>query len=165
MKTTGISYYHDIYHLPMLYWDLLNKTGDLTYLLKDRENGKFPKRAKAKDDKSEGENRLEAEVIYNRIYKQYIDVFGLGKKQEEWIELKKQEANFVTKSYEKGGKHFINFARLKELEAKELLESMEGGNLNKTNAMLSKYYGTIIKPAEVSVYDYIGLINEMNSNG
>ena len=144
-----LPYYHDIYHCPMLVWDLINKTENLDLLLKD-ENIPFPK-------------RIDKRIVWQRIYRQYIDVFGLSKLQEQWFELKKQEADFIVKSHEKNGKHNINFARLKELEAKELLNSIEVSELTKINSILVKHYGFHISPATTSIYDYVGLINGMNN--
>lgn len=140
-----MNYYHRINVLPMVRFDLINRTGDLTLLLK------APHLKQPKD--------IELEVVWNRIYTEFLDTFKLNYNFQYWKKLKKQHAQLVVESYD--NKSLATFAEIKKREAFDFIEQLQGGNLSETQIKLENYYKKPLNPSTETVLSWFTLLNEI----
>lgn len=139
-----MKYYTSITNLPIYNFDVLCKTGDFNYLLKD------------------GSDKLPADLdevkLWSDIYNEFLEEFGLSKNFKKYLKLRAKATRLYKEALVDGKTHKITFAKLADLQAVDAIKSVEGGDLSKTSAALSKYYGFRINPMEVTVKEYYSYV-------
>jgi len=145
-----MNYYHRISTLPMLRFHLINKTGDLTLLLKS------PDLLLPKD--------IEFEVVWNRIYTEFLDYFKLHENLLYWKFLKKKYANLAVEAMNDDKKYLKTFAEVIKKEADDLINMLEGGDIATMQTALEKHHGRKFDPMEETVVTWFKAINKMNKN-
>jgi len=139
-----MNYYNSITELPIYNFDVLCKTGDFTYLLKDG-NDKLP-------------TELDEVKLWSDIYNEFLDTFGLSDNFKKYLKYRHKATQLYKEAYVDGKKHKITFAKLADLKAIDAIKESNEGDLSRTSASLSKFYGFRINPLEISVKEYYSYV-------
>lgn len=145
------NYYTSITDLPIYNFDVMCKTGDVSYLLKD-----------GKDEFPEYLDEIE---LWSNIYNEFLDTFGLSDNFKKYLKLRAKATKLYKEALVDGKTHKITFAKLADLQAIDAVKETSEGDLSRTSASLSKYYGFRINPMEVSVKEYYSYIYQAQENG
>ena len=138
-----MKYYDSINNLPMYNFDVINNTGDFSYLLIEKVN-------------------INLENVWAKIYNEYIEEFGIPENYKTYIFLQIEALNIYQKAYSENKKHLLTLAEVKDKESITYLS--ENVKLSETSAILSKYMGYRINPAEISVKEFMSYI-KLAENG
>ena len=141
--------YSSIDDLPVFIFNKINKTGDLNLLKK----GSLKK-----------VNQKQLEQTWAKIYNEFIKEFGISDKFKEWIEKQKQVINHYCQAYVHGQKHELNFARIKEEEARLLLAEEEM-SFEEVFSSVSKFMGFRLPFKETTVREFYGYLKLMEKSG
>ena len=140
MKKSGYKYYKNINELPIFNFDVINRTHEYQYLMKDYEEAAPP--------------NINLERLWIKIYDEFLDRFGLSEKYEDWMRIKVEAVRLYREAYIDGQRHLRTLAKVKWLEADELMQGIEMENLSIVAARLSKYMGFGINIMTTSVSDF-----------
>lgn len=151
-----ITYYDSIMTLPIYNFDVLCKNNDpeIIGMYLAKQGHEFPK------DVDEVE-------LWSNIYNEFLEEYGLSDKFKKYLRLRIKATRLYNEALLEGKKHKITFAKLADLQALDAIKESNEGDLGKTSASLSKYYGFRINPMEISVkeyYDYIHQAQKENGN-
>lgn len=157
MKKLKISslpeHYDSIDTLPVLQWEKIHKKFDMIYLLVK------PKKLSEKQEK-------ELKKVWEKIFYEFIHVFGFSEKFNDIINQKLKLARLKNMRVITDDDSIQNLIRIEEIK----LESMQkinnkGGDMYKTKAIIEKYYGIHIPLAQCSVREFYSYLKEMKVNG
>ena len=137
--------YDSIENLPVYNFNKINETGDLKYLLKG--SLKVP--------------QTKLEKCWIKIYDEFLTEFGLSEKFSQWLEKQKQIVAHIYNAYVEGKRHEINFVRLKEMQAEELMKGDEQ-KIGEVAAMISEYMHFPIDIRTITVYQFYHYLNRIN---
>lgn len=138
--------YDSIHSLPIMIFNNVIKNNDPTLLV------------------IEGEFKpMELIVVWEKIYSEFIDEFGLSETYLHYIRIKKKWANEMYRVWVKGEKYRQAFAEIHLEESSKLQQSNED-TFTKDIALLSKHMGFRINPHEITVFEYYSYIKSIESN-
>jgi len=138
-----ISVYDSIDNMPVWNFEKINHTSDFSYLFKNR-----------KMFKSVSKNRLirnKLETIWAKLYDEFISEIGLSEEFKNYIEAQKQIVNHYYKAIVEGQRHELNFAKIKEIELEEKLNTLSNMQIDEMCIRVSKHIGYEINPHKISV--------------
>lgn len=163
------NYYDSIHNLPYFYWDMINKSSDNTKECKQCNSCKSDCKFKflMKEEISNGNKipkNVNLENVWGKIFNEHLDMFGKNEAFDEWIELKKEYVKLSTRAYLNDEGHLITLAEVKERQAEELLNSVVGGSLSETIAIVSKFMGRRVNPMTETVAEVYGCIQLMEKS-
>ncbi len=138
------NYYSSITDLPIYNFDVMCKTGDVSYLLKTGTD-EFP-------------DTVDEIALWSDIYNEFIDCFGLSDSFKKYMKLRQKATKLYKEALVDGKRHKITFAKLADLQAIDAIKESDTGDLSRTSATLSKYYGFRINPMEITVKEYYSYI-------
>ena len=141
------SYYDSIYNLPVYNFDVINKSHDYQQLMRDYERP--------------APSNVNLERLWNRIYDEYLAVYGLGEVYERYTRTRVEAARLSRKAYIEDQKHLRTIAAIKWQEAEDSLIDLDGAPLIEQAAQLSKFYGFRIDIMVVSVAEFKSYIENM----
>ena len=145
------NYYSSITNLPIYNFDVMCKTGDVTYLLKDGAD-EFPE-------------DLDEIALWSDIYNEFLEAFGLSENFKKYMRLRQKATRLYKEALVDGKTHKITFAKLADLQAIDAVKETSEGDLSRTSASLSKYYGFRINPMTITVKEYYSYIYQAQENG
>lgn len=141
--------YTSIYDLPILNFDKINQTGDLTWLLKERKN-------KLKVDKKHIET-------WSKIYDEYLNEFGVADIFKDYVMYMKEAIRLYNEAWNEGKRHCRTLAEIQVNKADELMKKSTSINLGELAGHMSKSFGQI-DVSKISVYQFYYNLKIM-SNG
>ena len=150
------SYYDSIYTLPEFYFDLINKTidpkGDCKICKSCKEECKF--KFLMINEATPPQN-VNLERLWSKIYDQFLEVFGLNQKFEDWMRYKREEVRLYVRVYLHGEKHLKTLAEIRKRQAEELMIQLNGGSDKaEVYAAMSKFMGYPANPMKMSVFEF-----------
>ena len=105
----------------------------------------------------------ELEKAWIEIFDEYLEAFGLGE-YEQYLKLQQEATRLYFKAYCQGQMHLVTIAELKQREAELVISSNDSLSLEKAAAVVSKFMGFRVNPAEVSVKEFYTYL-QLSSNG
>tara|TARA_R110000803_G_scaffold98237_2_gene166392 strand:+ start:128 stop:565 length:438 start_codon:yes stop_codon:yes gene_type:complete len=144
-----MNYYNSITELPIYNFDVMCKTGDVSYLLKDGKDS-FPE-------------DIDEIALWSDLYNEFLETFGLSDKFKKYLKLRAKATKLYKEALVDGHTHKITFAKLADMEAIDAIQEVDGGDLSKTSASLSKFYGFRINPMEISVKEYYSYVYQADN--
>ena len=133
--------YDSIHSISIHLFDKIDKSGDFKLLIKPGKRYKG-----------------DLEKVWEKIYDEYLNEFGISNKYKDYINLKIAQAELITDHRVNGNKVSKTLAKVKEQEAKTLMESVGESSLSDMAAKLSKNMGFMVDPHTVSVYMFISYL-------
>lgn len=138
-----LNYYRGIDELPIYNWFKINQTNDLTYLLKEKHEV----------------NKRQLPVLeraFDKIYREYIDTFGVPEQLREILILKRDIRVLEIDIVLTGDFSLQTFIDIKRRELEQLLQKPkeEKVSINDVKAYVEKYMGFRINERECTVKDY-----------
>lgn len=148
-KTTSNTlekYWDSIDEMPLYNWIQCNK-GDVIYIRK---------KVNKKDKKEESD-----EIMFKKLYDNYLDEFGLGKLHLRLLKVMKQKA-LLELDYVISGDNFkLTEIALEEQRVKDMIENnKQGMSTQQSLVYLSKWLGYHLDSKKISVREYFDIINE-----
>jgi len=140
--------YKSIYDLPAWNFDQINTKHDFSYLFK-----KYKKVAPNK----------RILKIWDNIYDEFIEAFGVSEYFVQYINCLIEALKFYKKAYIDNERHNVNFAILKEQEARDIYDMNNKTDKN-IYARVSVFLGKPINPKQISTFEFYSLINLMKEN-
>lgn len=143
-------YYDSIDYLPMIKWDKINKTMDVSLLLKS--NGKI--------------NDEQKEVlikVWEAIYGEFVSVFGFGDYFNDIVNLETKIARLKLKMIIKGDESIQNFINANEKVLSEMKNKNSVGDVYKTKMAIEKKLGIRISLNDCSVREYYEYLRHIKS--
>lgn len=141
-------YYDSIDYLPVLAWEKIHATGDVSFLLKKRS---------AINASQKGELDKAWEALYN----EYVNVFGLGEQFKRALEMQVSIALLKLKKITTGDENIQTFIDVKSLQLAEMQKNNKGGDIYKAKKAIEKKMGIRIPLAEVSVREFYSYLRDL----
>lgn len=140
-----MKFYESIEDMPIYNWFKVNN-GDMRFML-IKQTTKY-------DGKK-------AREYFDKIYSEYIDVFGISESYLKVIELKKNISVLQIEKALTGDKILNNFIRIAQLELDDINSKTNKTNTNEVKVHLEKYLGFRLNEKETSVKEYYTYLNVM----
>lgn len=150
MKQSLPEHFDSIDTLNMLAWDRIHKKFDMVYLL-------------IKPAKLNQKQIDELQIVWKKIYSEYINTFGFGEKFEDIISQKLKIARLKNKQIITGDDSIQNFIRIEEIKLDKMQGRNSGSDVYKTKAIIEKHYGIRIPLAECSVREFYSYLKEIKA--
>lgn len=135
--------YSSIDDLPQWNWEQIHKTGNLAYI-KQLKNYR-----KIKKDKSPTLQQL-----WEDIYNEYIDEFGLSKQYVDLLERKKKLARLKNEFILTDNRSLLNFIKIEQMELDASFDKSAGMSFESVVIGIEKIQKISIKTKEITVYEY-----------
>jgi hypothetical protein len=149
-KSVKFNCYTSIKELPIEIWFSIHETGDLLLLFKDQ------KEAFLTDKLND---------LFDTIYNEFLDKFGLSDDYLSELEERKQIALLQADLIITGHKHLKTLIEVSKQSETLIKKKLERPNdLGRTLAQLGKYYGYHLNE-KISVYQYYSHINAIPKHG
>lgn len=143
--------YDSIETMPIYNWFKINETNDLRWVLKDF-NAQIGINAKA---------LLNA---WNKIFDEFIEVFGIPDKLREIMEMKRDIMILESQVALKGDRTRLPFIEIKRDALEKLLKSEKKGVINQAKIYVEKFMGFRLNEKETSVKEFYGYVNALNEH-
>jgi len=147
----NLKYYDSIEDMPVWNWFKVSETNDLKYLLKEDSILK------------ENDRKLLA-VVWDRIYFEFLEVFGVPAKMQQVLSLRREILKLQTKMVCKGRKDLEALIHIKGLELEALQADSNKQELNTVTAFVSKQMGFRVDERKTTVKEFYTYL-KMVSNG
>ena len=132
--------------MPLYNWIKCSR-GDLKYVRIDIKKGQ--------------EVGEEEKIVWEKIYSNYIDEFGLGKLQKKIIKVSKEKALLEIDYVLTGNRFRLTEIALEEQRLKEIVENNNKGmSTEQSLVYLSKWLGYHVNSKKISVREYFDIITE-----
>ena len=132
--------------MPLYNWIKCNK-GELIYIRK---------KVNKRDEIDEGD-----EVMFKKVYDNYLDEFGLGKLHLRLLKVMKKKALLGLDFVISGDRFKLTEVALEEQRIKEMIENnKQGMSTEQSLIYLSKWLGYHLDSKKISVREYFDIINE-----
>lgn len=144
--------YRSIGDLPVALFDKINRTGDVSLLIKSRKKG---------------EKLPDLEKAWEGIYDEFIAEFGLSEIFITYLSQMHLAIQYYKQGYIDGNRAMINLAKVKRYEAEELYKENSKAPSN-IYAIVSKYMGFRVDPQTISTrefYQYLKLASQSKPGG
>mgnify|MGYP003530780370 FL=1 len=143
-----MKFYESIEDMPIYNWFKVNN-GDMRFML--------IKQTKTYD-------KAKAREYFDKIYSEYIDVFGISESYLKVIELKKQISVLNIEMAITGDRILKNFIKMAQIELNQINSKTNKTNTNEVKVHLEKYLGFRLNEKETSVKEYYTYLNVMASD-
>ncbi len=143
-----MKFYESIEDMPIYNWFKVNN-GDMRFML-IKQTAKY-------DGKK-------AREYFDKIYSEYIDVFGISESYLKVIELKKQISVLNIEMAITGDRILKNFIKMAQIELDQINSKTNKTNTNEVKVHLEKYLGFRLNEKETSVKEYYTYLNVMASD-
>jgi len=143
--------YKSIRDLPQIVWNKIHLSGDYSLLIKEDSNKK----------------ELDSEYLFelwNLIYSEYIDEFGLSERFLSIINKKKEIAELQCDFLLSGDKKIRNFVDIARSELESLTSDVYESDFEGNVIYIEKEIGRKIDNRVISVYDYNNYLRHMLKN-
>lgn len=142
-------HYDSIDYLPVLNWDKVHKTANMVHLLKTPIKLSVPQ-------------SKELSKVWENIYKEYFEVFGLGSGIKEIAEVKLKIAKLKLKEIITGDVSIRNFIRQNEILLKSM-EDKQGGesDIYETKKAIEIKFNMHIPIAVCSVREFYSYLKDL----
>jgi len=142
-------HYDSIDYLSILAWDKIHKTGDVAYLL-------------VKPAKLSDEQRVELSKVWEKLYNEFVSVFGFSEQLKDEMELQIKITNLRLKKILTGDVSIQNFIRASERQLEGVKNrKVTGGDIYKTKQSIEKHYGIRVPMAECSVREFYSYLKDI----
>lgn len=140
-----MKFYESIEDMPIYNWFKVNN-GDMRFMLVKLST------------KYDG---VKAREYFDKIYSEYIDVFGISESYLKVIELKKQISVLNIEMAITGDRILKNFIKMAQIELNQINSKTNKTNTNEVKVHLEKYLGFRLNEKETSVKEYYTYLNVM----
>ena len=140
-----MKFYESIEYMPIYNWFKVNN-GDMRFML-IKQTTKY-------DGKK-------AREYFDKIYSEYIDVFGISESYLKVIELKKNISVLQIEMAITGDRILKNFIKMAQIELNQINSKTNKTNTNEVKVHLEKYLGFRLNEKETSVKEYYTYLNVM----
>lgn len=137
--------YNSIDDLPIFIWIKIHEKRDLLLLKKNSDHVPLGVLASA----------------WERIYGEFIDVFGVSDKFREILFMKRDIALLKINMALSGSRHYLTFIEIKQMQFEELLKKEVNHNYMDSLVHVEKYVGFKLNIRECSVREYYTYLKEM----
>jgi hypothetical protein len=141
-------YYQSVEELPVWNWWKIHETRDLKYLLK--QNKKLT---------------LHADAIFDKIYSEFISIFGVGENYKQYLEKLKEIAIAEIDMVLYKDPSMETFIDIMKVELEEIKNANSGGTYMDTAIAVEKSMGFKLNTKEISVKEYYSYIKSLEKNG
>ena len=145
--------YKSIDTLPIYNWHQINETGNLVYLYIQEEY---------EEEIFDNEDLM---LLWDSIYNEYIEVFGLSDKYLEYMNKKISISKLQADQVITGNRTLNTLMRAKERELADLTADFFKGTYLDTQVAIERYMGFQLDPKKVSVNKFYTYLNNMEKNG
>lgn len=143
--------YKSIDELPVKKWFAIHKDGDFTHI------------AKSEKDKKAIRKWKELPILWEKIYNEYIQRFGLPDEFISMMKLKNDIAIMQADLIITGKKHFKTLIEIKKQELKKDSGIEKPKELDSILAIVSKWYGFHVNSNKITVSQYYAYIKEIKN--
>lgn len=137
-------YYQSVEDLPVWNWWKIHETKDLKYLLKQ--------------DKKV---TVHANGIFDKIYSEFISIFGVGENYKRYLEKLIEIDIAETDKILNNDPSLDTFIDIMKIELDEIKSSTEGGSYMDTAITVEKNMGFKLNTKEISVFEYYSYIKSL----
>jgi hypothetical protein len=134
--------------LPVWNWWKIHETKDLKYLLKQ--------------DKKLTPH---ADIIFDKIYSEFISIFGVGENYKQYLEKLKEIAIAEIDMVLDKDPAMETFIDIMKVELEEIKNAGSGGTYMDTAIAVEKNMGFKLNTKEISVFEYYSYIKSLEKNG
>ncbi len=142
--------FSSIYDLPQWNWNQIHLTGNYGYIIKKQSYLKL-----------ELNNSDHLKQLFNQIYDEYIEEFGLSDNYIKMIEGRKRIAAMQHQYIQTGDRSILNMIEIEELEMKNEFNSSEGLRYEAVVMAIEKRQSIAIDPKTITVYKYNNYIRNI----
>lgn len=143
-----VKYYKSIHDLPSHNWFQISKSNDLIWLLHDQ------------DDLAYTDDTI-LEPLWDKIFSEFIDTFGIPDKMREILETKRDIQCWKWDIIINNDKSFQTFIDVAEQRLTLLFKQEEEDTAGQLKAYMAKFIGSWPDDKKMSVYDYYSCIKAM----
>lgn len=141
-----INYYSDLYEFPLFNWMKCNE-GQIIYVRKEIT--------------PESEVSQLDEEIWEALYDQYIQKYGLSKLYKKMIAIMKEKALLECTFVMTRDRFKLTQIEIKEEELRSAMANNGNGmTIDQALIYLSKWIGYRLNPKEITVVEYFNILNE-----
>lgn len=140
-----MKFYESIEDMPIYNWFKVNN-GDMRFML-IKQTAKY--------------DGVKAREYFDKIYAEYIDVFGISESYLKVIELKKNISVLQIEMAITGDRILKNFIKMAQIELNQINSKTNKTNTNEVKVHLEKYLGFRLNEKETSVKEYYTYLNVM----
>lgn len=145
-------HYTSIDYMPMLNWDKIHKTMDMSFLL-------------VKPVKINDAQRSEFIKVWEAMYNEFVTVFGFSEQVKDVAELELKIAKLTVKKIITKDESLQNIIRSHKKQLELMKEKRMEGDVYQAKQAIEKHFGMRIPMAEVSVREFYSYLNNMKANG
>lgn len=142
------AHYDSIDFLPILFWAKLHEKGDMVWLLEKKK-------------RISNDQKKELKKVFEKIYEEYINVFGFGENFTDVLELQIKIAKLKLKKVTTDDLSIDNFIRANEIKMEAIKKRNIGGDIYKTKEAIEKKIGIRIPMAECSVREFYSYLKSV----
>lgn len=143
-------HYKSIDNLPILVWERIHKTEDITNLIIDKQE--------ITDEQKEKLNE-----VWKKIYNEYIEVFGFSEQFKNVYEQKTKIARLKVKKIISGDLSIENFIRIEQIKLNNMEKRIEiAPDIYDTKIIIEKKLGIRIPLNEVTVREFFSYMKDLN---
>lgn len=141
--------------MPILYWDKVHETGNLSYLL-------ISDTIHIEKKQPSLLRKYALRILWRELLEQYVQRFGFS---ESFLEAFRKEKEIVSMGFQRmasNDRSLNAFIKIAEQELAEIKNQGKRGTFDQTLASVEKFMGYSIDPARCSVskfYSYIALMD------
>lgn len=143
-----LEYYKSIDELPIKNWFKIQRTNDLSHLLKTFQ---------AVNESQ----RNELELAFDCIWKEYIDTFGVSESMRQVLELRRDIMVDKCDMFIKNDRSKLTFIRIKEAELQKIISQQQVEKYDTTRAYIEKYMGFRIDDERTTTKEYYSYLKLM----
>lgn len=151
-KAKKYATYSDLDELPIWNWNKVRETSDLRYLIKSSNPLTHPKKS-----------IIELEPRWMSLFQEYLDNFGMNRKQKQLLSDKKRAVLLRLKAAITGDRIYDTLAELKENELANSSGTIKTTNFMDTIAILDESLRTLIDPKKMSTNSFFSHIKRLNN--
>ncbi len=149
-RKPSVKAYDSIEDLPVLIWDKINESKDVSLLLLNKP--KITKRIKA-----------ELVLVWEKIYNEFISEFGFPESVKDQMRLRLKIARMKLEFAKTLDESLITFIELAEIELAEMTPKETKSNIYKVKSAIEDKKGFRLNLKEISVKEFYNYVNELRS--
>ena len=145
-----MDYYKDIDELPMWNWNKVHDTGNYVYLYKESDY--------KKEVKEEW-----AVKVWDEIYDQYLDYFGIGEKYIEYMRKRITIGKLIADQIVTENRTLNTHIRARKRELEDFKKENMKGDFTQTHAAVVKHMGQRVNLKETTVKEFYSYVKLMTN--